>query len=81
MILIDSRNFYCSKNFKYHNSIVDFAVNIFIQVHFWLCETDFKQYQFKNCQTYALSENYPSGSRIAYEFQSFYFWFEYLNYR
>jgi hypothetical protein len=53
MILIDSRNFYCSKSFKYHNSIVDFAVNIFIQVHFWLCETDFKQYQFKNCQTYA----------------------------
>jgi hypothetical protein len=52
MILIDSRNFYCSKNFKYHNFIVDFAVNIFIQVHFWLCETDFKQYQFKNCQTY-----------------------------
>ncbi len=52
MILIDFRNFYCSKNFKYRNFIINFAVNIFIPTHFWLYKIGFKLYQFSNCQTY-----------------------------
>jgi hypothetical protein len=49
MKLIDFENFCYFIN---HNFKINFEFEIFVKEHTWLCQTDFKQYQFTGCQTY-----------------------------